>query len=250
MFYYPYHFAGRAEVTRKGNLYFFGLNCVILGVGMITNVYIDGFNLYHGALKNYPQYKWLDLSKLCQVLLPAHQIKNIRYFTALVEQRPNDPQQQRRQLIYLRALETIPNLSIHYGQFRTRNKMRPLTNPISGLPNFVQIKSTEEKGSDVNLATYLIMDGYEGEYEQSVVISNDSDLALPIEMVRDKLNLPVGVVNPNPINTKTKRNPTPVELQKAATFLRRIRLNALKNSQFPMTLTDSVGNFTKPSTWP
>ena len=128
--------------------------------------------------------------------------------------------------------------------------MRPLTNPIPGVPNFVQIKSTEEKGSDVNLATYLIMDGYEGKYEQSVVISNDSDLALPIEMVRDKLNFSVGVVNPNPINTKTKRNPTPVELQKAATFLRRIRLNALKNSQFPMTLTDSVGNFSKPSTWP
>ena len=57
---------------------------------MKTNVYIDGFNLYHRALQNTP-YKWLDLFKLSQALLPKHEINRIRYFTALVEQRPSDP---------------------------------------------------------------------------------------------------------------------------------------------------------------
>ena len=213
---------------------------------MITNVYVDGFNLYYRAFERFPQYKWLDLAKLSQALLPNHQIHRIRYFTAVVDQRPGDPQQQYRQVIYLRALQTIPNLEIHYGQFKTRNQWRPLTNPIPGLPQYVQVRNTEEKGTDVNLATYLIMDGYDGEYEQALVISNDSDLALPIGMVRDKLKRPVGVVNPN---TASKRNSTPVELKEAATFLRQIRRNALKNSQFPDALTDDDGTFSKPATW-
>lgn len=75
---------------------------------MLTNVYIDGFNLYHRALQREPRFKWLDLAKLCRTLLLAHEIRRIRYFTAIVQRRPEDPQQQRRQLIYLRALRTIP----------------------------------------------------------------------------------------------------------------------------------------------
>lgn len=30
---------------------------------MLTTIYIDGFNLYYGALKGTP-YKWLDIVKL------------------------------------------------------------------------------------------------------------------------------------------------------------------------------------------
>ena len=213
---------------------------------MITNVYIDGFNLYHRALKPNPKYKWLDLANLSQALLPDHQIHRIRYFTAVVDQRPGDPQQQFRQQTYFRALQTLPNLDIHYGQFKTRNQRCPLARPIGDFDGFVLVRNTEEKGTDVNLATYLIMDGYDGEYEQALVISNDSDLALPIRMVRDKLELPVGVVNPNPA---AKGNYTPVELREAATFLRRIRLNALRNSQFADTLSDRTGEFTRPALW-
>ena len=82
----------------------------------VANVYIDGFNLYYGCLKGTP-YKWLDLDALCRRLLPKHEIQRIRYFTALVSARPGDPQQPIRQEIYLRALRTIPHLSIHLGRF-------------------------------------------------------------------------------------------------------------------------------------
>ena len=140
---------------------------------MKTNVYVDGFNLYYRAVKNTP-FKWLDLSKLCQLLVPSHQLNRIRYFTALVQPRPGDPQQPRRQLTYIRALETIPNLSVHRGQFKQRQNRLPLLNPIAGLPSYVEVKYYDEKGSDVNLATYLLVDGFERDYEQAVVISNDS----------------------------------------------------------------------------
>ena len=214
---------------------------------LITNVYIDGFNLYYRALRRFPQYKWLDLAKLCQALLPNHEVRRIRYFTAIVDQRPDDPQQQYRQVVYLRALQTIPNLRIHFGQFKTHNVWRRRAHAAADMDNPVLVANTEEKGTDVNLATYLLTDGYEGEYEQAVVISNDSDLALPIKVVRDRLNLPIGVVNPN--TSGGRAGLATVELRESATFIRQIRHSALRNSQFADTLTDDTGTFTKPSLW-
>lgn len=61
----------------------------------ITNVYVDAFNLYYGALRG-TTCKWLDLDALCRRLLPKDQIHRIRYFTAYVSARPGDPQQPRR----------------------------------------------------------------------------------------------------------------------------------------------------------
>src|SRR5690242_8430004 len=78
---------------------------------LITNVYIDGFNLYYGAVRGTP-YKWLNLAELCRIMLPQNQIKSIKYFTARVEPRPHDPGQATRQQTYIRALRTIPNLMI------------------------------------------------------------------------------------------------------------------------------------------
>ncbi len=211
---------------------------------MKTNFYIDGFNLYNRAVKDTP-YKWLDLYKVCRSLVPNHQVNRIRYFTSLVLSRPNNPDALQRQLIYNRALRTIPNLSIHLGQFRNRKKVRPLVTPILGLPRNVEVWDTEEKGTDVNLASFLLMDGSCNDYEQAVVISNDADLALPIKMVRDELELPTGIVNPNLDQSAY----TPKELTDSATFERRLWPSTLRNCQFPPQLQDSVGTITKPAGW-
>jgi hypothetical protein len=209
-----------------------------------TNFYIDGFNLYYLALKGTLR-KWLDLYQFCQDLAPAHQVNRIRYFTTLVKARKGNLQQPIRQKMYLRALATIPVLTIHYGQFRDRQIFRPLVTPIPGYPRTVEIWNTEEKGTDVNLASYLLMDGVDGDYEQAIVISNDADLALPIGMVRDKLKFPIGIVNPN-LDQKAH---TPKELSDAATFVRRLRPNTLRNCQFPSQLQDSTGVISKPTSW-
>ena len=211
---------------------------------MKTNFYIDGFNLSYRAVRG-TAYQWLDLLRLCQLLAPVQEVNRIRYFTALVEERPNDRQAPIDQVAYIRALETIHVLTVHYGQFRTRRISRPLVTPILGYPRTVEVWNTEEKGTDVNLASYLLMDGVDGDYEQAVVISNDADLALPIGMVRDKLGFPVGIVNPN-LDPKAY---TPKELSDAATFVRRLRLNTLRSSQFPAQLRDSTGVISKPVGW-
>ncbi len=51
-----------------------------------TIVYVDGFNLYYGAVKDTP-YKWLDLGKMCKFLLPPNDIQRLKYFTARVTAR-------------------------------------------------------------------------------------------------------------------------------------------------------------------
>ena len=51
---------------------------------MRTCIYIDGFNLYYGAVKG-TSHKWLDLKTAFAMLLqPHHQITAIKYFTAQV----------------------------------------------------------------------------------------------------------------------------------------------------------------------
>ena len=206
-----------------------------------TNIYIDGFNLYYGCVKGTP-YRWLNLSKLCTMLLPGHRINRIRYFTALVTSPPTDPQQRQRQLTYIRALRTIPNLSVHYGQFRTHIVSRPLATPSPAGPTTVEVLDTKEKGSDVNLASYLLFDGFNKEYQQAVVISNDSDLVEPIRLANVELGLPVGVLHPYP-------NQHIWELDNAALFYRPIRERVLRASQFSTILTDAHGTITKPTSW-
>ena len=119
---------------------------------MITNLYIDGFNLYYRALKDSP-FRWLDLHKLAVTLFPDDTIRCVNYFTARLDTRPNNPGQRQRQQAYLRALAALPDMRVHYGYFRSGVKRRPLAKPVTGLPSRVLVSDSEEKGSDVNLAT-------------------------------------------------------------------------------------------------
>jgi len=185
-----------------------------------TYVYIDGFNLYYGALKRTP-YKWLDLAKLCVVMLPHDKIASIQYFTARVSARAHNPSAPLDQQVYLRALRTIPNLSITFGHFLSHSVPMMLSgvNP----PKKVFVDKTEEKGSDVNLAAHLFRDAFKKNFDVAVLVTNDSDLAEPVKIVRQELGLPVGILNPHQYHSKT--------LQPLATFLKRIRQADLIASQ-------------------
>ena len=208
---------------------------------MATNVYIDGFNLYYGALKG-TDFRWLDLSALCRELLPKDHVGTIRYFTARVRQLPNDRSAPQRQGTYLRALETIPNITIHFGHFLQHRRRLPLANPGSG-PKTAEVLKIEEKGSDVNLATMLLLDAFKGACDTSVVISNDSDLKTPLNVARSELGMRVGVVNPHPASRRSHA------LSRNADFFKQLRRTALAKSQFADPLTDSRGVFHKPVAW-
>lgn len=206
---------------------------------MKTNVYVDGFNLYYGCLKGTP-YKWLNIRALCELIFPHNEIEEIVYCTALVKARPNNPLQRVRQETYIRALMTTPNMKIVLGNFLQSEVTMPLVTPTAN-EKFARVIKTEEKGSDVNLATHLLVDGFRGNYEAAIVISNDSDLELPIRVVAQELKLPVGIANPHPKPARA--------LQHAGVFFRQIRNGPLSACQFPPTMTDANGAFNKPENW-
>jgi uncharacterized LabA/DUF88 family protein len=218
-----------------------------------ANIYIDGFNLYHGCFddhRNRPhwrQYRWLDLEALSQQLCQRASINRIRYFTALVDPYPSNLDNRTRQLNYLRALGTIPHLSTHLGRFATNEKDRPLAIPHAPRPTpviplqMVPVIEREEKGSDVNLASYLLLDAFKREYDLAVVVSNDSDLAEPIRLVRSEFGLKVRIVNP--------RKFLAYDLRGIADFYSNIKLRMLQQSQFPPIMTDATGSFRKPARW-
>jgi hypothetical protein len=173
--------------------------------------------------------------------LPKNTIEQIKYFTALVSARPNDPDQPVRQQLYLRALRTLPKVSIHFGHFLTHEVTMALVVPPSQPTKYARVIKTEEKGSDVNLATHLLHDAHMGRFDLAVVVSNDSDLLEPIKIVREQLRKRVGILNPHP-------NPSRALLPHID-FIKQIRSGVLRASQFPPTLTDAHGTFTKPGAW-
>lgn len=209
---------------------------------MSTNVYIDGFNFYYGCLKG-TTFKWLDLEAFCARLLPKDDIKRIRYFTARVTSRPDDPDVDRRQRVYLRALGTLPKESVHLGHFLSYPTRMPLAHTVPGGPRTIEVIKTEEKGSDVNLASYLLMDAFTGDCATAVVVTNDGDLMEPIIMARGQLGLTVGIVNPH-----SSGNPSRA-LASCADFYKSVRPSTLRASQFPASMSDGRGSFHKPPSW-
>ena len=120
-----------------------------------TIAYVDGFNLYYRALKGTAN-KWLDIRALLELVYPKNDFEIIRYFTAHVKPLPHNLEQPIRQQVYLRALRTLPGLVIHLGQFTSHEIRLPLVSILgSARQKYARVLKTEEKGSDVNLASHL-----------------------------------------------------------------------------------------------
>ena len=209
-----------------------------------VNVYIDGLNLYYGALRNSP-YRWLDLGKLSRGLLKTcDEVQRIRYFTALVNDAV-DPTVLQRHKTYIRALGSIAGLTVHYGSFVTHARTMLRTDGAG----MVEVFRTDEKGSDVNLASHLLLDACAGDFEKALVVSNDSDLAFPVRAVRDRFGLGIGVACPV---VSRGRRPAWL-LVDAADFtshITRKRRKLLRQSQFPNPVIDPTGRpIPKPTSW-
>ena len=216
-----------------------------------TIVYVDGFNLYHRQLERQPTLRWLNIKALAeQILSPSNIIVEVKYYTARVSGAIN-PQTPARQQVYLDALATVPEISIFFGRFLASKKwaglvtppeFRPVTQIPQPWPNVVKVHKTEEKGSDVNLASHLIRDGFTNAYDVAAVISNDSDLVEPLRIITQELKKPVGLITP-------VSNPNP-ELVKAASFIKHIHKADLAASQFPDTIPrNPEPPLRKPATW-
>jgi NYN domain-containing protein len=215
-----------------------------------TILYVDGFNLYYGACRA-PGRKWLDLGALASRLLPNDEIVEIAYCTANIKKDHSDPDKQDRQRLYHRALKTIPHLEIYRGRYLPKVVSGPLIDPAPGERPIRSVETYEEKGTDVNIASLLLTDGYDNRYESAAVLSNDGDLKMPIEIVRTRLNLPVTVINPVLKRRGKKRSAalSPNPLPANAAFIQ-LRAKHVEECQFPHELVSPKGApLVKPASW-
>lgn len=192
---------------------------------------------------------------LCQnILSDKNQITEIKFFTAKISATKDDPQKSTRQQFYMRALNTIDKLKIILGHFNTHHVKMRLVTPIeieSTIPfinrvekktiEMVEVIKYEEKGSDVNIASEILIDGFNDKYEALVLISNDSDLEAPIKYVKQVLKKKIIILNPHKNHT--------IQLKRYSSYITHIQPAHLQQSLFPDQLQDSKGIFRKPSEW-
>lgn len=142
--------------------------------------YVDGFNLYFGLKEaGYRKYYWLNIRLLAENLLQFNQeLVFTKYFTARII---DDPVKEKRQGTYIEALETLRNYNdfeIYYGSYRKDPYKCPKCKQVYKVPN--------EKKTDVNIATEMLLDAFNNKFEKALLISADSDLVPPINAIRDK----------------------------------------------------------------
>ncbi len=208
---------------------------------MRTIVYTDGFNLYYGALQGTP-WKWVDIPLLFSNLLePHHEISAVKYFITRIYGDFGDPDKLRRQEIFFRALQAYrPELEIYYGHFHRHDVMMPLAKPTKAR-RFAKVIKVEEKGSDVNLAVHLLNDAWLDAYDCAVVVTNDSDLAEALNLVKQHPGSKrIGLVPP-------RKGQASQRLLKYADFTRRIRPHILEASQLPDPIPGT--SLHKPDAW-
>jgi len=221
-------------------------------------VYVDGFNLYYRALKK-TAFKWLNIDALCRSILhKTPNIVEINYYTARVKQLDPSFTDQADQAEYLRALSTLQNFRIHYGNFQVTEKVMKLASPIwmrpkfdphvdfsacTALPEVVRVVKTEEKGSDVNFGVHLVRDAFLGKFDIAAVITNDTDLTEPLRIVSQEAGKKIVLLSPvsNPSGSLKK------VVTGSPLF---INSSHLKNSQFPDEYADLNGRLLKkPADW-
>lgn len=232
------------------------------GTPMRTALYVDGFNLYYSALQTRPAYRWLDLHALAvNALDKKHEVVRVRYFTARVKAEAGDQGGPARQNTYTRALEChCPNLTVHWGRFVEREKWRRLVAPMdrffSPCPEKVLTWHREEKGSDVNLAVHLLNDAWCDLYDCVVLLSDDSDLAEPLAIVR-QMGKHVVLLSPIALQEKGGRTPDVAkrlparDLLKHADGYRHLSVKHLADSQLPVVVVNPCNGrqYRRPGTW-
>jgi uncharacterized LabA/DUF88 family protein len=229
---------------------------------MRTALYVDGFNLYYAALRARPQYRWLDLHALAQNALDEmHEVVRIRYFTARVKGAEGDQGGPERQDAYARALVCrCPNLTVHWGRFVVRERWRrlvePMTRSFAPCPEKVLTWHREEKGTDVSLGVHLLNDAWCDVYDCAVLVSDDSDLAEALSIVRDMgkqvvLLTPIGLQELGGGTSDGARRFPTRELLKHSHGCRHLSIKHLADSQMPDVVTNPRNGrqYRRPASW-
>lgn len=138
-----------------------------------VNFYFDGFNFYYGLRSNgWRKYYWLDVVKFCtKFLRPDQELGTVYYFTAT----PKNSGKKDRQDLFFSANRLNPKFKLIFGKY-IQKRVR------FGGQEFT---TYEEKQTDVNIAVEMIRNVIQNKNDISILISADSDLLPPINLIRE-----------------------------------------------------------------
>ena len=214
-----------------------------------TLVYIDGYNLYYGLLKESPDSKWLNLRALVAAMFKEkHEIRSIKFFTARVRTYPHDIAAEERQKIYLQALASFGGVEIIEGFYSKKKIWLPHVNgkcktceeSHAGMAHVVKL---EEKRSDVNLAVTALVDAMRSDADCFVLVTGDSDQAGTVYALRHEFGKSVLVFNPHVAVSE--------HLKRAATYYAHIPRDLPAKCQLPDVIPIGTHGRTihRPAAW-
>ncbi len=208
-----------------------------------TTIFVDGLNFHYGVARRFG-VRWVNPVALChRVLSPRwHDVAELRLYTSIFIEGDGDQADPIGQQMHLRALQCQNAVTLRFGHFKSRRERLTLELPDGSAGERVPVLALREKGSDVNLAADLVHLAHRGRFQSAVVVSNDSDLAGAIQIVRQDIGLPVGVINPQ--SGRLVR-----ELADVASFVRTLRRQDVMASVLPTRLQDAHGPIECPVGW-
>ncbi len=195
---------------------------------MKVGVYVDGYNLYYGGRgicgRGVAGWRWLDIRGMAEAFVAARSgwagpfDTRVVFCTARIKGQANTSS-QRDQDTYIRALQQHSAVDhVEFGTYVERTATAPLATAdrrgrpvlseadwplmvrdaagqdVPGATFMASVARREEKGSDVNVASHLLVDVMTDAVDAAVVISNDSDLKMPVDVARQQV--PLGLINP------------------------------------------------------
>jgi uncharacterized LabA/DUF88 family protein len=227
-----------------------------------VTLFVDGFNYYYGLFRGapircHPRSKWANPvllgQAICRQIGVDGIIRQVHYCSAPSLPGPNDPGQATRQQHYFLALSGIPEITVTLGRHFEKPKSVRAIDPVTGNATGPAIKAMvrEEKGSDVNLASFLVRDAAQDRFDVAIVLSNDSDLANAVRIAREDFGKEVVVVSPQ-VNHRDRRGRRRVSYDLARAASRSLVLdhNLLSNCRLPDPYPDADGNLIHcPAEW-
>lgn len=139
-------------------------------------VYIDGFNFYYGLRKDvrWKKYYWLDIVKLFEMFMrPNQELVAVKYFSARVD----DLEKSLRQNAFFQANKENPKFKLILGKY--------LKKEITCFNCGNKIHTHEEKETDVRIATQIVSDAYQNNFDIAIIVSADSDMIPAMELAME-----------------------------------------------------------------
>jgi uncharacterized LabA/DUF88 family protein len=225
---------------------------------MKTIIYIDGYNLYYGAIRGTP-YKWLDavtlFERMAQTQEPNAVVTAVKFFTAPVKAKFSTRKQQatQSQKIYHRALQAIhtDRMEIIEGYFQlSRGTFPKYQHPLDKTDK-VPVWRLEEKKTDVNIALHLYRDVLQERCEQVIVVSNDSDIVPALEFIKqDFPATKIGAILPRLKPENHATDGASKDIRELADWTRHYLLEEeLANAQLPEKIPTNKKPILKPDYW-